>query len=293
MTPISRIAVIGCRGMLGSEVVRRVRSLQPEIEIAEFDLPELDITSPDSLHGCRELHEAQVIINCAAYTDVERAEAEENLAVRINAQGVANLAQTARANKAMLMHLSTDFVFDGTRRTPYPVDSAPTPICAYGRSKLAGEVALQESGCDFCLVRTAWLFGPGGRNFVETILLRGGRQERLPVVSDQRGSPTCTIDLADVLLDLALHRTTGFFHCTNSGVCSWFEFACEIVRLAGLKTRVEPISSAEAALHFDLKAARPAYSALDCGRLEATTGRRMRPWQDALAEYILNRRTAI
>jgi dTDP-4-dehydrorhamnose reductase len=280
------VAVVGAEGMLGREVVRQARERFPGGAVHALDLPELDITDPASVGACRSLREAEAVLNCAAYTAVDRAEEEEALATRVNGHGVRVLAEDARARGAHLVHVSTDFVFGGSHRAPIPPDAEPNPISAYGRSKLAGERALREVGGRVACVRTAWLFGPGGKNFVETILHLAATRDRLAVVADQVGAPTLTVDLAAQLLDCAERGVTGFHHFTNAGACSWHQFACEIVRRAGLAVPVDPLTTEESIALFKLKARRPAYSVLDAASLVAATGREPRPWEEALQAYL-------
>lgn len=283
---MKRIAVIGARGMLGTELCRQIGRMPEEPELLALDHPEIDITDPGSVIGCAGLAECNAMINCAAYTNVEKAEDEENLATRVNGDGVRNLAAFARDNDIHLTHISTDFVFDGVRDTPYPPDAETNPLCAYGRSKRAGEIALERIGGRTCLVRTAWLFGPAGPNFVETMLALAEKNGKLSVVCDKLGSPTMTVDLSRALIEIVRNETEGMHHFTNAGVASWHQFACEIVRQAGLAVPVEPITSDEADERFHLKARRPRYSALDCSSVIKAIGIERRGWEDALAEYL-------
>ncbi len=280
------VAVVGSEGMLGREVLRQARARFPGATVHGLDLPELDITDPASVGASQPLREAETVLNCAAYTAVDKAEEEEPLATRVNGDGVRHLATDARARGAHLVHVSTDFVFGGAHRAPIPPDAEPGPISAYGRSKLAGERALREVGGRIACVRTAWLFGPGGKNFVETILHLAATRDRLAVVADQIGAPTLTVDLAAALLDCAERGVTGFHHFTNAGVCSWHQFACEIVRRAGLAVPVDPLTTEESIAMFGLKARRPAYSVLDPASLVRATGREPRPWEEALGAYL-------
>jgi dTDP-4-dehydrorhamnose reductase len=288
--------VVGCRGMLGQELMRQLQA-RGEVPVG-VDLPDVDIGSWPSVFGCHALKTASALFNCAAYANVEKAEEEEPFATRVNGEGVANLAKLAGETGALLIHLSTDFVFAGDRRTPYPVDAPRQPQSAYARSKLAGEQALERSRCRWLLIRTAWLCGHGGKNFVETMLRIAKDHGQLEVVCDQIGSPTYAKDLAQALVELALGPSADrpmprVFHCVNSGAASWHQLACEIVRLAGLQVPVLPLTTAEAIRKFKLKAHRPAYSVLDCSTLEQALGRTMRPWQAALAEYMATRSAEI
>jgi len=219
----------------------------------------------------------QAVVQCAAYTAVDLAEAHEDEAMRVNADGTALVARACRRVGARFVYPSTDYVFDGTATTPYPPGARPAPLSAYGRSKLAGEVAAREAGQAF-IVRTAWLYGAGGPNFPSAILKKARAGESLRVVADQRGSPTWTEDLARVILDL-LERDAepGIYHATNGGQTTWHGFARELLRLAGLPTDVEAITTAD----MPRPAARPRYSVLDCSATEAIVGP-MRSWQAAL-----------
>ncbi len=280
------VAVIGAKGMLGSEVLRQLKAARPNEVVSGLDLPELDITSQASVDSCALLHAARAIINCAAFTDVDGAETREEEACNVNAEGVARLGAVAAASGALLVHLSTDYVFDGGRRAPYSTDALPQPLSAYGQTKYEGEQALAASGARTCLVRSAWLFGTGGPNFVETVLRRARAGEALAVVDDQEGAPTYTRDLAGVLIELVERETTGVFHCTNDGSCSWYDFARAIVDQAGLTAEVARLSTAEATARFGLCARRPAYSVLECSATWAALGRRLRPWRKALGAYL-------
>jgi dTDP-4-dehydrorhamnose reductase len=288
MGPPKKIAVVGALGMLGRELCRQLASAGSPA--SALDLAEVDIRSESSVARCRPLVEAQVIFNCAAYTNVEKAEEEPEEAMRVNGQGVGHLARLARASQALLVHLSTDFVFDGTRGTPYPVDAERHPLSAYARSKLAGELALEEAGGRTVLVRTAWLYGQGGKNFVDSVLRLAREKGELAVVDDQVGSPTFAADLAQALIELVQTGKTGVFHCTNRGQASWCELAREAVRLAGIAVPVRPLTTVEATARFGLKARRPAYSVLDLTPLETALGRPMRPWQTALGDYLNSQR---
>lgn len=286
-----RIAVTGCRGMLGQAVLEMLQENKfaaplPSPVVTKLDRASVDITDSPAVAAALTLACPEVIINCAAYTNVEGCEQEEDLATKVNGAGVANLAAWARENNALLIQVSTDFVFDGQASNPYPTDAPRQPLSAYGRSKLAGELALEASGCRYCLVRTAWLFGAGGANFVTTMLRLAREHGRLAVVADQVGTPTYTTDLAAALVTLAKNQTEGVFHCTNAGATSWQGFASEIVKMAGLAVPVEKLTTMEATEKFKLQAIRPAYSVLDLGTLEDALGEPMRSWEDALAEFI-------
>lgn len=276
--------------MLGQELCRQLGERQRAF--VPLDLDEVDIALPSSVAACRPLGEADIIFNAAAYTNVEGAEREWERAVAVNGEGVRHLARRARERGALLVHVSTDYVFDGQGSAPYPVDAPRRPLSAYGKSKLAGELALEETGGRTLLVRASWLYGWGGKNFVDTILKLAAERGCAEVVGDQLGSPTCTRDLARALIDLACGGREGVFHCANAGVASWLELAREALRLARIDVPIRALTTAESIAKFALRATRPAYSVLDLSRIEAALGRPMRPWREALAEYVAERQAA-
>jgi dTDP-4-dehydrorhamnose reductase len=274
-----RLFVTGSRGQLGRALERAAPGSGHDFVGA--DLPELDICDRSAVHRAVVAAQPSVIVNCAAFTAVDAAEAHEAEALAVNGDAVAALAAEANACGALLVQLSTDYVFDGETQRPYSEHERPNPLSAYGRTKLAGERAA-SAAAHHLVVRTAWLYGEG-RNFVETIrhqLSTGNR--RLRVVSDQTGSPTFAGDLAAVLLELIERRTEGVIHAVNSGFTTWYGLACEIVRLVGADAEVEPIATRETAR----PAPRPRNSALDTARLVHVLGHAMPPWQDALARYL-------
>jgi len=240
-------------------------------------LDKLDLTRPETLSVF--LDGPRLVVNCAAYTDVDRAESEEPAAAAVNGAGAGALAARAAQAGAFLVHYGTDYIFDGAAPRPYRPDAATAPLNAYGRGKLRGERLLAESGCAHLLVRTSGLYAPWGRNFVRTIAELARRRESLRVVNDQVMRPTSAEWLARASLDLLDRGATGIFHVTDGGEpCTWFELAAEIVRLAGLACRLEPCTTKE----FGRPAARPAYSVLDMERTEQLIGR-MPDWRANLA----------
>lgn len=300
------ICIIGFKGMLGRELVGWVEQGFPPDEVAAvfdcdrgdpawrdriaghgdlrltaWDLDELDITSrPDVLHALGTLR-PDVVINAAAYTDVDGCEAHEARAMAANATGPANLAEACREYGGRLVHVSTDYVFNGTQGTPYLPDDPIAPQSAYGRSKAAGEAEIRRVLPDrHAVVRTSWLFGVHGKNFVKTIMRLAAERPELRVVTDQVGCPTCARDLAAALLVVGLSGVTGTHHFCNAGSCSWNEFAAEIVRLSGSACRVLPQTTAE----LNRPAHRPAYSVMSTESLTRATGLAPRPWTAALAE---------
>ena len=277
-----KILLIGARGMLGGD-------LQPILsarhEVIGRDVHDLDITDPVQTEKEIRLLRPEVVINAAAFTDVDGCESQRERAFLVNADGAGHVARGCRSAAARLIHLSTDYVFDGTSHIPYTEESTPHPLNVYGESKLQGEQSIQETGGNHLVLRTAWLYGKHGKNFVDTILRLASQQEELRVVDDQRGSPTFTRDLSRAIAQLLDKEVKGILHITNSGSCSWFEFAKKIVetkRFPGRKIRVVPISSRE----LNRPARRPSNSVLDCSRFQKVTGDKMRPWDEALRDYL-------
>jgi dTDP-4-dehydrorhamnose reductase len=270
-----RIFLTGASGQLGLALQRVLvdheLTAPPE---AEADITQAAIV--DRIAGSRP----DVVIHAAAYTDVDGAEADPDRAYAVNADGSRRVAQAAAKAGARLIAISTDYVYDGGKTMPYREDDPVAPLGVYGASKLAGERDTLAAKPDAVILRTAWLYGDG-KNFVRTILRLAAERDELRIVSDQIGSPTWAEDLARVVRALLDVRAAGIYHAVNSGSCSWHEFAGTILRLAGRERRIIPISTAELAR----PAKRPAHSVLDCSKL-AALGIRMRPWQDALADYL-------
>ena len=279
-----RLAVTGAAGMLGQAVTAAAERLGHDVQ--GFDIAEghaaLDITdAAATLRAIAEV-EPDAVINCAAYTNVDGAETDEERALVLNGAAAGNVARAADAAGAKIVHLSTDYVFDGAKRDPY-VESDPTsPQSAYGRTKLAGEHEVAAATGNHAIVRTAWLYGAGGPNFVETMLRLAGERDEVSVVTDQVGCPTWTGHLADALLEIAERRDTGLFHACGSGTCSWYEFTVEIFDRAGVACRVRPTTTDA----FPRPAKRPAYSVMVSERPETPV---LPPWQDALALYLEQR----
>ena len=275
------ILVTGANGQLGSEM-QRLGAVSPNNYIFT-DAAELDVTDAGAVRRATEQTRAEAIVNCAAYTDVERAEENEAAADRLNRLAPANLAAAAAATGATLIHISTDYVFDGRAHTPY-IEQAPTaPLSVYGRTKLAGEQAVEASGCSYLILRTAWLYSAFGNNFLKTMLRLTAERESLKVVFDQIGTPTYAGDLAlgifSVIEGGQLRGHEGLYHFSDEGVCSWYDFAVEIAASAGHdKCRIEPCRTAE----YPTKAPRPAYSVLDKGKFKTTFGIEIPHWRESL-----------
>lgn len=279
------ILVTGAGGQLGQEM--RLAARQTQDRYLFTDVGQLDITDAEAVMQTVEREGIDAIVNCAAYTDVERAELEPAEAERINRSAVAHLAAAAARYDATLVHVSTDYVFDGSGNTPYREQDATAPLGVYGRTKLAGEQEVLASGCRHVILRTAWLYAPFGRNFCKTMLRLTAEQEEVRVVFDQAGTPTYAADLAAVIARiLALEQDKarpGLYHYANEGVCSWYDFAHEIARLAGRDAcRVLPCHTDE----FPTKAARPRYSVLDKTKIKEAFGLRIPHWRDALAQCL-------
>lgn len=273
-----RLLVTGGAGMLGQAVAAVATRLGHDV--VALSRTELDITDAAHVRRVVAAAEPAAIVNCAAWTDVDAAETAEATATAINGTGAGNVARAAAENAARLVHVSTDYVFDGRKDAPW-VESDPVgPIGAYGRSKLMGEEEVAASGADHAIVRTAWLFGAGGRNFVDTMLALGSERDEIDVVADQIGSPTWSAHLADALVELAERRDdVGVFHAAGGGACSWYELAVEVFDCAGVRCRVLPTTSER----YQRPAPRPAYSVLGTERDDAPV---LPPWQKGVAAYL-------
>lgn len=290
-----KIILTGCKGQLGTEIMKQLREGKSELgpipekllhaTVIAVDLPELDISSYKAVDEFVRRQRPDIIINCAAYTNVDGCETNHDLAFKVNALGPRNLAQAANKTGARLVHVSTDYVFSGRENGGIPQDEAtlPDPISAYGSTKLMGEKYVEQFCHRHFIVRTAWLYSYYGKNFVKTMVNAGRKVGALEVVDDQRGNPTNAADLAHELLQLCVTHEYGLYHCTGEGICSWYEFTKEIIRLAGIDATVAPCTSAEYKAKHPQSADRPKWSALDNRMLRCTVGNQMRPWQEALA----------
>jgi dTDP-4-dehydrorhamnose reductase len=274
-----RLLVTGAAGMLGTEVVAAARGH----EVAALARADLDITDRDAVRDAVRAARPDAVINCAAYTDVDGAEADERAATAINGHGAGHLAAAAAAAGAHVVHVSTDYVFAGDATEPY-LEADPTgPRTAYGRSKLAGEeLVAAEAPQGHAIVRTAWLFGPHGSNFVDTMLRLARDRSELNVVDDQVGCPTYAGHLATALVEIAQQRIEGVLHVAGGGSCSWYELARATFARAGVDVTVHPCTTAE----FPRPAPRPAYSVLGSTRRDAPS---LPPWQDGLAAHLTAR----
>jgi dTDP-4-dehydrorhamnose reductase len=275
---LAPILLISPDGMLGRAWESLLRARRVEVQTVAY--PAFDLRELAQVNAAITA-DVRTVINCAAYTDVDGAETHEAEALAVNAQGVANLAQRCKQTGALLVHYSTDYVFDGLSSEPYRCDEARKPNNAYGRSKARGEELLMASGCAHLLLRTSWLYAPWGKNFVHTILKLSRERPVLRVVNDQRGRPTSAQYLALRSWQLLEHGARGTFHVTDGGQCSWFDFATEIVKQVAGNTRVEPCTTDD----FPRPARRPSYSVLDLSTTEALIGPSL-SWQDNLAAVL-------
>ena len=275
-----KVLVLGAQGMLGKDLVP-ILSLKNQV--LGRDIDDFDITDGQRVEEEIKAVRPRIVVNAAAYTDVDGCEAKKDLAFSVNADAVRNIALGCKAIGARMIHLSTDYVFDGSATIPYREEDPPAPLNVYGASKLQGERNIRTILENHLIIRTEWLYGRQGKNFVDTILKLAAQQEELRVVNDQRGAPTFTKDLSRAIDRLIPEKTAGTIHVTNAGACTWFEFARKILQEKQKNTvRIIPITSEELAR----PAKRPANSVLDCSRFQQITGQKMRPWEEALKEYL-------
>jgi len=273
-----KIVILGAGGMLGTDVAAVFR--QRGILTANFDLPEFDITNPQLLR--QTLSGAGAVINCTAYTNVEKAESESELAHKINGEAVGKLGEIAKENGSWVLHISTDFVFDGKTDKPYTETDQPGPINEYGRSKLAGERLLIESGCRHCIMRVEWTYGSAGKNFVTKLVSAVKEKGQLDVVDDQIGSPTATTEVASVICHLLERRPEGMFHFAADGFVSRYEMAEFIFQTLGMNVDLRRCKSAD----FPNAAKRPLNSRFDCGKIKALLGETIENWQRPLERFL-------
>lgn len=290
-----KILITGANGQLGTELQRVLRDMHAEIgplpaeyqdaEVVALDSEGLDITDENAVAS--ELAKGyDIVINAAAYTNVDGCESNFEAADAVNHMGPANLARSCEGHGIKLVQVSTDYVFPGNEEGERVETDPVGPISAYGRTKLAGEEAVKELCSRFFIVRTAWLYGYKGKNFAKTMIRLAKKFGKISVVADQFGNPTNANDLAYEILKLALTQEYGVYHCTNNGTCSWFDFACAVVDLAGVPCEKEPLTSAQYKERFPQSADRPHFSSLKNAHLEATIGDEMRPWGEAVKTYM-------
>ena len=291
-----KILITGSKGQLGNELQDIIKTGKAEIgevsdviknaEVVAVDVEDLDITKLEQVKSVLKEEKPDVVINCAAATNVDGCEKNQELAFKINAIGPRNLAMVCEEIGAKLVQVSTDYVFSGVGENPLAEFEMPAPYSIYGKTKLAGENFVKELSSKYYIVRTAWLYGKVGKNFVYTMANLGKTKETLTVVDDQRGNPTNANDLAYHILKLIQTEEYGIYHCTGNGECSWYDFASLIMELAGRNCKVNPCTSEEYAKMNPASAKRPEYSSLDNMMLRCTVGDEMRDWKDALKSFL-------
>lgn len=276
-----RVLVTGAKGQLGTDLMNELN--RQGLEAIGVDIEEMDITDAESCRRVISREKPDAVIHCAAYTAVDAAEDNVELCSRINGQGTRNVAQACRDQGIKLMYISTDYVFDGQGTRPWEPDDPRDPLNVYGETKYQGELAVEELLDQYFTVRIAWVFGLAGKNFIKTMLRLGQERGAVSVVDDQIGSPTYTYDLARLLVDMIQTDRYGRYHATNEGICSWYEFACEIFRQAGMdQVQVTPVSSQQ----FAAKAKRPSNSRMSKEKLSDNGFVRLPDWKDALGRYL-------
>lgn len=280
---MNRVLVLGANGQLGKSLRFSAEKRDSNLyNIIYSDIEELDITKSTSVKEAIRASRAKIIVNCAAYTAVDQAEEDEERAFLLNEKAVGYMANAAKEENGFLIHISTDYVFDGTANLPYRVDDPVNPVSVYGKSKAAGEKAILDSGCNAAIIRTSWLYSLWGNNFVKSIIRNGKIKEQLNVVNDQFGGPTWAPDLAEAIFALiakpALHHGVNIWHFANQGVITWYDFAVEIVRLWNLNCKVCPISSDQ----YPMKTKRPAWSVFDLSKTEHDLGIAIPEWKESL-----------
>jgi dTDP-4-dehydrorhamnose reductase len=273
-----RIAILGGRGMLGSDLVLACELYGYKTQA--FDLPEFDITNSQQLKEV--ISSVDSVVNCAAYTNVDGAESERDLAFAVNADAVRELGDIAREAGKWVLHISTDFVFDGKSERPYIETDTPNPINAYGASKLAGERLLVESGCRYCIMRVEWTYGLHGNNFVTKLISLAKQGKKLSVVDDQIGSPTATTEAAKVICKLLRKKPQGLFHFASAGYVSRFETARFIFDALNMDVDLQPCKSSD----YKTAAERPLNSCFDCGKIKPLLDEPIKPWQEPLERFL-------
>lgn len=275
-----RILVTGVKGQLGHDVMNELAK-RGHTGIG-VDVEEMDITDAKKVDEVIRASEVEAVIHCAAYTAVDAAEDQAELCRKINAEGTENIAKVCKELDIKMMYISTDYVFDGEGTRPWEPDDERHPLNVYGQTKYEGELAVEKYLDKFFTIRIAWVFGVNGKNFIKTMLKLSETHDELNVVDDQIGSPTYTYDLAVLMVDMIETEKYGRYHATNEGLCSWYEFACEIFRQAGRDVKVNPVSSEE----FPAKAKRPHNSRMDKSKLTENGFTPLPAWQDALKRYL-------
>ena len=275
-----KVLVTGVRGQLGYDVVNEL--VQRGLEAIGVDIQEMDITDEASVNSVIGEAAPDAVIHCAAYTAVDAAEDNIEICRKVNADGTQNIANMCKKLDIPMIYISTDYVFDGQGERPWLPDDERAPLNVYGQTKYEGEIAVQNTLDKYFIVRIAWVFGVNGKNFIKTMLNLGKTREHLTVVNDQFGSPTYTYDLARLLVDMIQTDKYGIYHATNEGICTWYEFACEIFKQAGLNVSVAPVTADQ----YPAKAKRPSNSRMSKDKLEENGFEKLPTWQDALKRYL-------
>lgn len=274
-----KILVTGARGMLGWALTKE---LGPDYQFIGIDIEDADITDENQIkEEIFKIH-PDIVVHAAAYTDVDNSEKNKELTYRINAKGTENIAHACRICQAKLIYISTDFVFDGKKNSPYTEEDTPNPINTYGATKYAGERLLQSILSNYLIIRTAWLYGPHGKNFVDKIIQMAQKEPELKVVNDQTGSPTYTPDLAKGINIAIKKDPIGILNITNSVACTWYEFAKKTLEIKGIQAKITPITSDK----LDRLAKRPNFSALSAEKFQKLAGVKLRRWEEALEDYL-------
>ncbi len=275
-----KVLVTGVKGQLGYDVVNELE--KRGMTAIGVDIDEMDITDVVSVNKVIKEAAPDAVIHCAAYTAVDAAEDNVELCRKVNAEGTANIAEVCKELDIKMMYISTDYVFDGQGERPWEPDDERHPLNVYGQTKYEGEVAVTDALDKYFIVRIAWVFGVNGKNFIKAILNKAKTVDTLTVVNDQFGSPTYTYDLARLLVDMIQTEKYGFYHATNEGICTWYEFACEIIRQAGMDAKVLPVSADQ----YPAKAKRPTNSRMSKEKLTENGFEKLPAWQDALKRYL-------
>ena len=275
-----KVLVTGVKGQLGYDVVNELE--KRDIEAVGVDIDEMDITDAESVNKVIKEANPDAVIHCAAYTAVDAAEDNVEICRKVIRDGTQNIANVCKELDCKMIYISTDYVFDGQGTRPWEPDDKQTPLNVYGQTKYEGELAVSNTLDKYFIVRIAWVFGVNGKNFIKTMLNLSKTRTEVNVVNDQFGSPTYTYDLARLLVDMVLTDRYGFYHATNEGIISWYEFAVAIFKAAGIDMKVNPVSSAE----YPAKAKRPSNSRMSKEKLSENGFKRLPSWQDALERYI-------
>ncbi|MBN1974472.1 MAG: dTDP-4-dehydrorhamnose reductase [Sedimentisphaerales bacterium] len=273
-----RIVILGGKGMLGTDLVKTCN--ERNINVQVFDLPEFDITNLKQLE--KVIKHADVVINCAAYTNVDGSESQKELAYKVNAEAAGRLGAIAGDNNTWVLHIGTDFVFDGRQEKPYIETDLPNPISEYGRTKLAGEQLLAQSGCKYCIVRVQWTYGSAGNNFVSKLIQRAKTNNTVKVVDDQVGSPTATTEVSKAICRMLEKKPLGLFHFASSGYVSRYEMAKFVFDKLSMNVNLLPCKTSD----YVTPAARPLNSRFDCSKIAALLGGQIESWQVMLERYL-------